>query len=112
YIWRDLYYGHSVDTTLKPFLGTKPVRAVVKPLREALFQTTRKVAKKMGVSQQSYVKLEKREAQGTISLQSLEQLAKALDCELIYALVPENNELISWQIWKKLYPIALRDAYL
>lgn len=112
HVWRDLYYDHPIDETIKPFLKAKQVRPAAKLTREASFQTTRKIAKKMGISQQSYVNLEKREAEGTVTLKSLEHLARALDCDLIYALVPKNREPISWQIWKKIYPIAIRDEYL
>jgi transcriptional regulator with XRE-family HTH domain len=44
----------------------------------------------MGVKQPSVVALEQSEAKGTIELATLRRVAEALDCTLVYALVPNR----------------------
>lgn len=48
-------------------------------------------AKRLGVSPQSADALEKSEATGSIKLETLRRAAEALDCTLVYALVPNTS---------------------
>jgi predicted DNA-binding mobile mystery protein A len=52
--------------------------------------TTGQLAKRMGVSQPRIVALEKAEASHSITLESLERAANALDCQVVYALIPRK----------------------
>jgi predicted DNA-binding mobile mystery protein A len=76
---------------------TRPSRGWIRAIREALGMTTAQLAKRIGVSQPRAVAIEKGEADGSITLDSLERAAHALDCRLIYALVPRSplEELVS-----------------
>lgn len=67
-----------------------PVRGWIKAVREALGMTTAQLAKRLGVKQPSVVAIEQSEAKGTIELATLRRVAKALDCTLVYALVPNQ----------------------
>ena len=69
---------------------TRPQRGWVKAIREALGMTTAQLAKRLGVSQPRVVGIEQAEAKGAITLDSLERAAHALDCRLVYALVPRK----------------------
>lgn len=69
---------------------TRPQRGWVKAIREALGMTTAQLAKRLGVSQPRVVGIEQAEAKGAITLDSLERAAHALDCQLVYALVPRK----------------------
>lgn len=69
---------------------TRPPRGWVKAIREALGMTSAQLAKRMGVSQPRVFKLEQAEARGAVTLESLERAALALDCRLVYALVPRQ----------------------
>lgn len=69
---------------------TRPSRGWVKAIREALGMTTSQLAKRLGVSQPRVVGIEQAEAKGTITLDSLARAARALDCRLVYALVPRR----------------------
>jgi predicted DNA-binding mobile mystery protein A len=62
----------------------------LKAIREALGMTTRQYSARLGVSQPRVVLLEKGEAEGTLTLESLRRAAEALDCELVYVLVPRK----------------------
>lgn len=68
----------------------RPPRGWVKAIREALGMTTAQLARRMGVAQPSVVSLEASEAHGRIRLDTLERAALALDCQLVYALVPNQ----------------------
>lgn len=68
----------------------RPPRGWVKAIREALGMTTRQLAQRIGVVQSRAVDIEKAEVTGSITLESLERAARALDCELVYALVPRK----------------------
>ena len=67
-----------------------PVRGWIKAIREALGMTTAQLADRMGVKQPSIVSLEQSEEKGTIELATLRRAAEALDCRLVYALVPNK----------------------
>jgi predicted DNA-binding mobile mystery protein A len=62
----------------------------IKAIREALGMTTRQFAQRLGVSQPRVIVLEKAEQKRTITLDSLQRAARALDCDLVYALVPRK----------------------
>jgi predicted DNA-binding mobile mystery protein A len=68
----------------------RPVRGWVKAIREALGMSTAQLAKRAGVRQPSIVALEQSEAKGSIEIATLRRVAEALDCKLVYALVPNQ----------------------
>jgi predicted DNA-binding mobile mystery protein A len=67
-----------------------PVRGWIKAIREALGMSTAQLAKRLRIKQPSLVELEQSEAKGTIELATLRRVAEALDCMLVYALVPNK----------------------
>lgn len=69
----------------------RPPSGWVKAIREALGMTTAQLARRIGVSQPRVVEIERNEKTGAITLDSLERAARALDCELVYALVPRQS---------------------
>lgn len=52
--------------------------------------TTAQLGKRIGVTQSRAFDIEKAEVSGKITLDSLERAAKALDCRVVYALVPRQ----------------------
>jgi len=52
--------------------------------------TTAQLARRIGVSQPRAVAIEQAERTGAITLDSLRRAARALDCELVYVLVPRK----------------------
>jgi predicted DNA-binding mobile mystery protein A len=69
---------------------SQPVRGWIRTIREALGMTAEQLGKRLGVKQPSVVALEQSEAKGTIELATLRRVAEALDCTLVYALVPNK----------------------
>ena len=52
--------------------------------------SSRQMADRMSISQSGVVRLEQSEKRGTISLNTLRKAAEALDCVVVYALVPNK----------------------
>lgn len=69
---------------------TPPVRGWIKGIREAIGMTTAQLATRLGVKQPSVVAIEQSEAKATIELATLRRVAEALDCTLVYALIPNK----------------------
>jgi predicted DNA-binding mobile mystery protein A len=84
-----------LDRRLSPLRANqdlvRPPRGWLKAIREALGMTTAQLAARIGVSQPRVPQLERSEAEGTVTLKTLRQAAEALDCTLIYALVPNHS---------------------
>lgn len=74
----------------------RPPHGWIKAIREALGMTAVQLAKRLGVSQPRVFAIEKAEKTGSITLDSLERAANALDCRVVYALVPRKplDELV------------------
>ena len=53
--------------------------------------TTTQLAQRLGVVQSRAVAIEQAEANGKITLNSLEKAALAMDCRLVYSLVPRKQ---------------------
>ena len=68
----------------------RPPRGWIRAIREALGMTTTQLAKRLGVSQPAVVSLERSEALGHVRLDTLQRAAAALDCTLVYTLVPNQ----------------------
>ncbi len=70
--------------------GARPPKGWVRAIRDALGMTTAQLARRIGVSQPRVVELEQAEVSGSITLRSLQRAAEALDCRLVYALIPQK----------------------
>jgi len=62
----------------------------VRAIREALGMSGAQLAARLNVTRQTIRDLEQSEATGKITLDSLNRLAGALGCRVVYALVPEK----------------------
>jgi predicted DNA-binding mobile mystery protein A len=69
----------------------KPARGWLRLVREAVGLTQADVASRMAVKRQSYAQFEVAEEHGAISLASLRRAAEAMDCELVYFVVPRES---------------------
>ena len=78
--------------TLRPLLETqRPPRGWLRAIRDALGMTSAQLAQRLGVSQPRIIELEKSEASGTVTLNTLQRAAEAVGCRLVYALIPEKS---------------------
>jgi len=71
----------------------RPGRGWLRAIREALGMSAREMGSKMGTGHQLQLQLEKSEAEDGITLRSLRNAANALECDLVYALVPRAGSM-------------------
>ncbi|WP_051908373.1 mobile mystery protein A [Candidatus Odyssella acanthamoebae] len=77
---------------LRKLISVKAPRSGwLKAIREALGMSARQLAFKAGITPQSIIKLEKSEAEGTITLKTLENMAAALDSQVLYFVIPNQS---------------------
>ena len=83
-----------LDKKLSPLRDSKallrPPKGWVKALREALGMTAEQLARRIGVTKPRVYEIERAELSGSITLDSLERAAQAMDCQLVYALIPRQ----------------------
>ena len=70
-----------------------PPTGWIRAIRTALNMSLEQLGKKMSIRRQSVNKLEQREKDGTISVKSLKEAAKALDMHFVYGFVPKDGSL-------------------
>jgi len=68
-----------------------PARGWIRAIRSSLGLTAVALAKRLGVTPASVADLERSEASGTVSLNTLRKAATAMDCDLVYAIVPRTS---------------------
>ena len=69
----------------------RPPKGWIRAIRDALGLTVRQLARRMGKTHSVVVRLEGSEVADTITLGSLRAAAEAMDCTLVYAIVPNRS---------------------
>lgn len=72
-------------------LRAKPHAGWIKAIRAALGMSQRDLAARLGVSHSAVHKLEQSEQEGRIAIGKLAEIAAAMDCTVVYALVPNSS---------------------
>jgi predicted DNA-binding mobile mystery protein A len=88
----------QLDRSLSAFVSAgreaRPQHGWLRAVREGLDLSLEKVAKKLGgVARARVLEFEEAEANDRITLRSLRRVADAMDCELVYAIVPKSGTL-------------------
>ena len=68
-----------------------PPRGWTRTIREGLGMSLRQLAARAGLSKTAVRSIEVNEPKGSARLDSLRTLAEAMDCDLVYALVPRTS---------------------
>jgi predicted DNA-binding mobile mystery protein A len=84
-----------------------PPKGWLRAIRDALGMPGVQFAQRLGIRPQSLNAVEASEQSGAIQLNTLRRAAEALDCTLVYALVP--NETLEDAVRARARRIALRD---
>jgi len=89
----DILRIQQLEDTVQPFRKVldvaPPVGGWVRAIREAIGMTNVQLAKRLGrKAPQTIEDMQKYEAIGTIKLDTLRELAEAMSCRLVYAVVP------------------------
>ena len=91
-------------SSLRPLADlARPHTGWIRALRNALGMSGADLARRMGVSQQRIPAIERGEQNMTIKLDTLMRAADALDCALVYALVPRTslNDMVTAQAQRR-----------
>lgn len=70
---------------------TAPTAGWIKAIRQSLAMSQADLAHRMAVSQATVAQMERSEASDTIQLATLRRAAEAMECDLVYALVPRSS---------------------
>lgn len=68
-----------------------PPKGWIRAIRDAIGMTGPQLGHRLGMTAQGVVSLEKSEAHGKIQLSTLRRAAEAMDCILVYALIPKTS---------------------
>ena len=85
----------QLDTSLIRFAPLRevspPRNGWIRAIRDALGMSGRQLGKRLGVSKMRVADMERAETAGATSLKTLRRAAEAMDCVLVYALVPKTS---------------------
>ena len=109
-------YLEQIDRKIKAFSGvlpdSKPMGGWIEAVRKAIGMNMRQLATKMNKTPQAIKQIQEREKAGTITLNSLEETAAAMNMRRVYAIVPMEtsslSELIQQQAEKMAKEIVIR----
>ena len=87
----------QMDQRIKPLSKASadlvPQEGWIRALRKALLMTQRQLGDRMHISYQGVQDLEAREPAGTLSLQTMKSVARAMNLEFVYGFVPAEGTL-------------------
>jgi predicted DNA-binding mobile mystery protein A len=87
----------QLDTRLGSFnvmdATTPPTGGWIKSIRTALNMSLRQLSQRLGTSISSTNEMEQREADGSITIKKLREVAGVLDMKLVYGFVPHEGSL-------------------
>ena len=70
-----------------------PPTGWIKAIRTAFGMSMQQLGNKLNVSKQGVMDIEKREKEGSITIRSLREIARAMDMQLVYGFVPNDGSL-------------------
>jgi len=77
---------------LKPLSHvTIPIQGWIRSIRKSLGMNTRQLAERLEVKRQRVSEIEKNEVSGNLTVETLKKVAEAMDCKLVYALIPNTS---------------------
>jgi predicted DNA-binding mobile mystery protein A len=86
---------------------TPPGHGWIRAIREALGMSSVQLAQRMKIKQSTAFRIEQSEARGKIEIDTLRRAAQALDCTLIYALVP--NKPLEEMVHDRAHAIVMKQ---
>lgn len=85
----------QLDASLARFAPLRdlppPKKGWIRAIRDVLGMSGRQLGQRIGVSKMWVTDMERREANGATTLKTLRRAAEAMDCVLVYALVPKTS---------------------
>ncbi len=99
----------NLDEEMRPFrkpgMDKNPTNGLLRAVRKVLGIPVREIAEKAGMERSGIYEIEERELKGKVMLQSMVKLADAMDCVVVYGIVPKGgwtlDELYEKRLWAK-----------
>jgi len=86
----------------------RPSEGWLRAMRQAVGIPLREIAECMNLTEKMVLQMERSEQKSSISLRRLEETARAMQCDLVYGLVPWQRsledralELVERELWRK-----------
>lgn len=70
-----------------------PPTGWIKAVRTAIGMSLQQLSNRLSITKQSVQEIEQREKEGSVTIKSLREAAKALDMQLIYGFIPNDGNL-------------------
>ncbi len=87
----------QLNSKMRGFASLKqvaiPPTGWIKAIRTAIGMSMQQLGNKLNVSKQGILDIEKREKDGSITIKSMKEIARALDMQLVYGFVPNDGSL-------------------
>jgi predicted DNA-binding mobile mystery protein A len=102
---------NQIDEQLKEWRSVshkygRPRTGWIKTLRTALNMSVAQLAQRLGLSRARIAQLENAEIHDAVTLRALQEAANAMECELVYAIVPKGNTTLEDIIKKRAAQLA------
>ena len=89
----------QLNSKMRGFASLKqvamPPTGWIKAIRTAIGMSMQQLGNKLNVSKQGIMDIEKREKDGSITIKSLREIARAMDMQLVYGFVPNDGSLVA-----------------
>jgi predicted DNA-binding mobile mystery protein A len=87
-----------LDVEMRPFrqagLDKHPTEGILRAVRKALRIRSHEIAEKMGHARSVVFAIENRELKGTLTLRAMDRMADAMDCKVVYSVVPKGGRTL------------------
>ncbi len=106
-------YRDKVNQAVNQFdsFSIRPQEGWLRTVRTALGMSGTQLAKRLGVTKSRVSKAEQDEPLGSVTLKTMRNMAEAMDCKFVYAVVPnENVEVIIGQRAKEKARLQVKAA--
>ncbi len=107
----------KLDLEMRPFrqagLDKHPTNGILRAVRKALRIRSHEIAARMGNTRSVVFTTELREMKGTLTLRAMDRMADAMDCKVVYSVVPKGGrtleELYEERLWAVVLGTGIRD---
>ena len=100
-----------LDVEMKPFrqaaMDKHPTNAVLRAMRKALVIYSHEIAAKLERSTSTVFAMEAREVNGSLTLREMARYADALDCKVVYGVVPKGGRTLEELYEERLWAVVL-----
>jgi len=100
-----------LDEEMKPFRRAsrekKPTEGLLRAVRQALNVPIAEITEKMGINRSVVFDMEASEVKCTINLNSMVRMAEAMECDVVYGIVPKGGKTLDALAERRLWESVL-----